>query len=312
MNPTELKQFVKERALALGFSDVGVARAERLDDVAVRLRQWLDAGHNGGMSYMDNHFEKRVDPRELVPGAKTVISFLFNYHQEANPRPKDTLKVASYAFGRDYHKVLKKKLKVLFKEVEAINGSINGRFFTDSAPVMERQWAAKSGLGWQGKHTLLIHPKKGSWFMLAEIISDLDLPADSPMDVHCGTCTRCIDACPTGAISPQGYLMDGSKCISYLTIESKDAIPERFEGQLQDWVFGCDICQEVCPWNRFAKAHDEADFNPHPKLLNLTRKDWQDMTEEQFDEIFFATPVKRAKYQGLRRNIDFLDNKETV
>ncbi len=307
MTPAELKSFIQHRAIELGFNGVGVARVERLDQEADRLRQWLGLGNQGTMSYMENHFEKRVNPAELVPGAKTVISFSFNYHQADVDRKAGSLKVASYAFGRDYHKVLKKKLKILFQEVEKIQGEVIGRMFTDSAPVLERQWAAKSGLGWQGKHTLLIHPKKGSWFFLAEIISDLDLPADSPIADHCGTCTRCIDACPTQAISPKGYLVDGSKCISYLTIESKAPIPESFKGKLEDWVFGCDICQEVCPWNRFAKANQEPDFKPHPDLLSLSRKDWSEMTEERFDELFFATPVKRTKYNGLRRNIDFVD-----
>jgi len=306
MNATELKGFIKKRAKELGFEGVGVAKAERLDDAALLLQSWLDEGQHGTMSYMENHFEKRVDPRVLVPGAKTVISFLHNYHQPDLKWVDDQPKIASYAVGRDYHKVLKKKLKILFQEIEEKVGTVNGRIFTDSAPVMERQWAEKSGLGWRGKHTLLIHPQKGSWFFLAEIISDLELEPDSPIRDHCGTCTRCIDACPTDAISPQGYLMDGSKCISYLTIESKESIPKEYKGKIENWAFGCDICQDVCPWNRFAKAHQEPDFQPRADYASLSRKDWDEMTEEQFDKWFFGTPVKRAKYKGLKRNIDFL------
>jgi len=306
MNTVEIKQFIQARAKELGFSDVGVAKAERLDEAAILLRSWLDAGQHGTMSYMENHFEKRVDPRQLVPGAKTVISFLYNYHQPNLDWKEGQPKIASYAVGRDYHKVIKKKLKILFREIEDKVGVFNGRIFTDSAPVMERQWAEKSGLGWRGKHTLLIHPKKGSWFFLAEIISDLDLVPDSPIEDHCGTCTRCIDACPTDAISLEGYTMNGSKCISYLTIEKKDAMPKAFEGKMEDWIFGCDICQDVCPWNRFAKAHDEPDFQPRADYVSLSRKDWAEMTEAQFDEWFFGTPVKRTKYEGLKRNIEFL------
>ncbi len=302
MTPAELKTFIRRTALALGFDDVGVARAQPMDEERDRLRAWLDRGLHGSMAYMANHFDKRLDPTLLVPGAKSVISFVHNYFP-AERQPRDTYQVATYAYGRDYHKVLKKKLKKILHAVAGVQGPVQGRIFTDSAPVMERQWAARAGLGWQGKHTLLIHPRRGSYFFLAEWICDLELPPDEPMSDHCGRCTRCIDACPTGAIAPEGYLLDASKCISYATIEHKGPLPDSVSGRLKDWVFGCDICQEVCPWNRFATPHSEPEFTPHPHLLTLSRRGWEEMTEEVFEEIFFGTPVKRAGYEGIRRNV---------
>lgn len=254
---------------------------------------------------MENHFEKRIDPTKLVPGAKSVIVLMHNYFPKEKQN-KEAPKIARYAYGEDYHFVLKRKLKDLIYFIEENIGEVNGRCFVDSAPVLERDWAKYAGVGWTGKNTLLINPKAGSYFFLAELIIDLELAADSPMKDYCGTCTRCIDACPTEAISPQGYLMDGSKCISYLTIELKNAIPEKFKGKMENWLFGCDICQEVCPWNRFSKPHHEPAFEPHPDLLKMEKKEWEELTEEVFQKLFKKSAVKRTKFKGLKRNIDFL------
>ncbi len=258
---------------------------------------------------MANHFEKRIDPTKLVDGAKTVVSLLYNYFPEEKPSDPLAPKLARYAYGEDYHFVIKRKLKSLIHFIQENIGEVNGRCFVDSAPVMEREWAKKSGLGWFGKNTLIIHPKKGSYFFLAELIIDLELPPDHPIKDHCGTCTRCIDACPTDAISPQGYILDGSKCISYFTIELKEAIPETMKGKFENWMFGCDICQEVCPWNRFATPHQEPAFDPHPDLLDLKKEDWEEITEDVFKKVFKKSAVKRTKFSGLQRNIQFL-NKE--
>ena len=258
------------------------------------------------MKYMENHFEKRTDPTQLVPGAKSVIVLLHNYFPKGKQKDKEAPRLARYAYGEDYHFVLKRKLKDLLRFIRKNIGEVHGRCFVDSAPVMERDWARLAGLGWTGKNTLLIHPRAGSWFFLAEIILDLELQPGSPIKDHCGTCTRCVDACPTGAISPQGYLLDGSKCISYLTIELRGAIPESFRGKMENWMFGCDICQEVCPWNRFSTPHSEPAFEPHPELLNMTRREWEEITEEVFNKVFKKSAVKRAKLEGLKRNIEFL------
>lgn len=293
-------------ALELGFQDVGFSVAGRLDEEADRLEQWLSKGHQGNMAYLENHFDKRTDPTLLVPGAKTVISLSYNYHNPDRQTDPEAPKISSYAYGRDYHKVVKKKLKLLFEFLQEIAGRpVEGRYFTDSAPVMESTWAARAGIGWKGKHTLLITPQKGSYFFLAEMIVDYDFEPGKAIRDHCGTCTRCIDACPTEAISPGGYMLDGSKCISYLTIELRDAIPEDYKNKLKGWMFGCDICQQVCPWNRFAVRHNEQDFEPHPDLLGLSKQDWKDLTEESFNEILQRTPVSRVKYEGLKRNIAF-------
>ncbi len=301
-------QLIRTEALRLGFSFIGFAKAQKLEEEAQRLEQWLGLGYHGEMLYMENYFEKRVDPTKLVPGAKTVIVLMHNYFPKGKQSDPDAPKLARYAYGEDYHFVLKRKLKDLLQFINENIGEANGRCFVDSAPVMERDWAKRAGLGWIGKNTLLIHPKAGSYFFLSEIILDLELQADSPIKDYCGTCTRCIDACPTDAISPEGYLMDGSKCISYLTIELKDSIPEAFKGKMENWMFGCDICQEVCPWNRFSTPHDEPAFEPHPDLLEMKKKDWEEVTEEVFRTVFKKSAVKRTKFSGLKRNIDFLNS----
>lgn len=309
MNKDKYTQIIRQEALDLGFSHIGIAKAEQMDEEARRLEAWLNQGHHGKMSYMANHFDKRIDPRKLVEGAKSVISLTYNYHNETEQTDPEAPKISQYAYGKDYHFVVKNKLKSLLAYIREEVGEVNGRCFVDSAPVLERDWAKRSGVGWVGKHTLLIHPKVGSYFFLAELIIDLDLTTDNPMRDHCGTCTRCIDACPTEAISPEGYVMDGSKCISYLTIELKDAIPTEFEDKMEGWMFGCDICQQVCPWNRFARPHNEPEFEPHPDLLDMTKQDWVEITEEVFRKVFKKSAVKRTKYAGLKRNIDFLNLK---
>jgi epoxyqueuosine reductase len=279
-----------------------------MDNEARRLEAWLNKGMNGKMSYMANHFDKRTDPRKLVEGAKSVISLTYNYFTEAKQTDETAPKISKYAYGTDYHFVVKDKLKQLLHFINDEIGEVSGRAFVDSAPVLERDWAKRSGLGWVGKNTLLINPKRGSYFFLAELILDLELVGDNPIRDHCGRCRRCIDACPTEAISPKGYVVDGSKCISYLTIELKadEKIPPQYKDQMSGWMFGCDICQDVCPWNRFSKRHEEPQFEPHPDLLTMTKEEWLDISEEVFREIFKKSPVKRAKYEGLKRNIDFL------
>lgn len=300
---------IREEALRLGFSFVGFARAEQMDEEARRLEAWLNQGMHGEMGYMAGHFDLRIDPRKLVPGAKTVVSLLHNYHNPDKPEAADAPRVSQYAYGEDYHFVLKRKLKDLLAFIRETVGEVDGRCFVDSAPVLERDWAKRSGVGWSGKNTLTINPGAGSYFFLAELIIDLELVYDQPMKDYCGTCTRCIDACPTEAISPQGYVVDGSKCISYFTIELREAIPEAYRGKFEQWMFGCDICQEVCPWNRFAVRHSEPAFEPHPDLLQMTREDWAELTEEVFGVVFKKSAVKRTKYAGLKRNIDFLGGK---
>lgn len=277
-----------------------------MDEEAHRLEEWLNMGKHGKMSYMANHFEKRTDPRKLVEGAKTVVSLMYNYHTEKQQRDETAPKISRYAFGKDYHFVVKEKLRELLDFIHLEIGEVSGRAFVDSAPVLERDWARRSGLGWMGKNTMLIRPGAGSYYFLAELIIDLEVESDSPVKDHCGTCRRCIEACPTEAISPGGYIVDGSKCISYFTIELKEEIPESYQGQFENWMFGCDICQEVCPWNRFAKPHNEPAFEPHPELLSMTRREWQEITEDVFSELFRKSAVKRTKYSGLRRNIKFL------
>jgi epoxyqueuosine reductase len=298
---------IRAEAHRLGFEFVGFARAEPLEKEARNLEKWLSANAHGAMKYMENHFDLRIDPRKLVPGARSVICLTFNYFTEKT-QPDDAPKLAKYAFGEDYHHVLKQKLRELLDFMRLEFGEIDGRCFVDSAPVMEREWAARAGLGWNGKNTLTIHPKRGSYFFLAEIICDLELPPDDPLRDHCGTCTRCIDACPTEAISPAGYFLDASKCISYLTIELKDEIPSEFSGKMADWMFGCDICQEVCPWNRFSKPHSELLFEPSDEFLKMEKKDWEEISEEVFGRIFKKSAVKRTKFSGLKRNLDFLKN----
>ena len=305
-NSIRLTQQIREKAHQQGFSFIGFARAERLDEEALRLEKWLNSGFHGEMHYMANHFEKRVDPRQLVEGARSVICLMYNYYTPKKQADTAAPKISKYAYGRDYHFVIKAKLKELLLFIQEQAGEVNGRCFVDSAPVLERDWAQRSGMGWKGKNTLLINPKAGSYFFLAEIILDLDLDYDHPMKDYCGTCTRCIDACPTEAIAPDGYLVDGSKCISYFTIELKEAIPEEYLGKFENWMFGCDICQEVCPWNRFSQPHKEPAFEPHPQLLEMDKREWEEITEEVFREIFRKSAVKRTKYKGLKRNIAFL------
>jgi epoxyqueuosine reductase len=298
---------IREEAQRLGFGLVGFAKAERLDEEAQKLENWLNQGYQGQMGYLENHFELRIDPRKLVPGAKSVISLAYNYYNPEKQEDPEAPKISMYAYGTDYHFVVKDKLKSLLAFIRENIAEADGRCFVDSAPVLERDWALRSGLGWIGRHTLLINPKQGSYFFLAEIILDLELEYDSPIRDHCGTCRRCIDACPTEAISPQGYLLDASKCISYLTIELKDAIPTEFQGKMDNWMFGCDICQDVCPWNRFSKRHEEPAFEPHPDLLGMKKSDWEEITEEVFGWVFQKSAVKRTKLEGLKRNIAFLD-----
>lgn len=307
MDQHKAKQLIVQEAHRLGFSFVGVAEASFMDEEARRLEAWLNKGYHGKMAYMANHFDKRVDPRKLVPGARSVISLMYNYHNPAQQEDSTAPKISQYAYGKDYHFVIKAKLRELFEFINESIGQIDGRVFVDSAPVMERDWARRAGIGWMGKHTLLIHPKAGSYFFLAELISDLELPPDPPIKDYCGTCTRCIDACPTDAIAEEGYELDGSKCISYLTIELREAIPNDFQGKMDNWMFGCDICQQVCPWNRFAQPHQEPAFEPHPDLLQLQKRDWEELTEEVFRKVFQKSAVKRTKYAGLQRNIAFLN-----
>jgi epoxyqueuosine reductase len=298
---------LKKAAQELGFLNCGVAKATFLEKEAPRLEQWLSEEKHGEMGYLANHFDKRLDPRKLVHGAKTVISLAFNYFPPSEKWSNNGLKIARYAYGEDYHQVLKEKLGQLINQLEPIYGSFEGRIFVDSAPVMERQWAQKSGLGWQGKNTLLLSKNIGSYFFLAEIIGNWELPADAPTTTdHCGTCTRCIDACPTDALTP--FNLDATKCISYLTIELKNQIPSEFDGKSEGWIFGCDICQEVCPWNRFSKPHNEPQFEPQPLWGKM---EWEEITEEIFQQLMEKSPIKRTKFEGFKRNIAWASKKIT-
>lgn len=296
---------IKSAAKALGFLSCGISKANFLENEAPRLEQWLNQGHHGSMSYMERHYDKRLDPRLLVPGAKSVVSLLLNYHTDKKQADPKAPKISSYAYGTDYHFVIKEKLKELMQIIHREIGEVNGRIFVDSAPIMDKAWAAKSGLGWLGKNTNLISKQVGSFFFIAEVIIDLELDHDAPVTDHCGSCTACIDACPTDALL-QPYQIDGSKCISYLTIELKENIPSEFKEQMDNWIFGCDVCQTVCPWNRFAKPHNEPAFEPHEELLDLTKSEWQEMTSVVFNKVFKNSAVKRTKFEGLKRNIKFL------
>ena len=300
-------QLIKQEAQRLGFAAVGISKARRLDEEADRLESWLDRGFQGEMAYLENHFDKRLDPTLLVPGAKTVVSLLYNYYPPEEQTDATAPKIARYAYGTDYHFVVKDKLKDLMHFITEQIGEVDGRVFVDSAPVMERAWAKLSGLGWIGKNSLLLNRKMGSYHFVAELIIDLELEPDGPTTDHCGTCTACIDACPTEAIKP--YEVDGSKCISYLTIELKNEIPQQFAGKMGNWAFGCDICQEVCPWNRFAKPHSEPAFLPRENMLDWDKKEWTEMTEEVFRKVFKNSPLKRTKFEGLKRNLKFLRTK---
>ncbi|MBC9796863.1 tRNA epoxyqueuosine(34) reductase QueG [Sinomicrobium weinanense] len=302
-------QLIKAEARRLGFMSCGVSRAEFLEEEAPRLERWLRENMHGEMGYMENHFDKRLDPRLLVDGAKSVISLTLNYFPAEEQKDTGSPKISKYAYGRDYHFVIKDKLKQLLHFIHEEIGEVGGRAFVDSAPVLDRAWATRSGLGWIGKNSNLISKKVGSFFFIAELVVDLDLEYDDPITTnHCGSCTACIDTCPTQAIV-EPMVVDGSRCISYFTIELKDNIPTEFEGKFDDWMFGCDICQDVCPWNRFSKPHNEPLFDPHPDLLNMSKKDWEEITEDVFREIFRKSAVKRTKFKGLKRNIEFLKEK---
>lgn len=296
--------FIKSEAKRLGFLSCGISKAGFLEEEAPRLENWLNKNHNGQMAYMENNFDKRLNPTLLVDDAKSVVSLLLNYFPEKEQIP-DTYKISKYAYGQDYHFVIKEKLKELLFSIQETIGEVSGRVFVDSAPVLDKAWAAKSGLGWIGKNSNLLTQKVGSFYFIAELIIDLDLEYDHATTDHCGSCTACIDACPTQAIVAP-YIVDGSKCISYFTIELKENIPQEMKGHFDDWVFGCDTCQDVCPWNRFSKSHNEPLFNPNPALLSMTKKDWEEMTEETFKVVFKDSAVKRTKFMGLNRNVNFL------
>lgn len=303
-NKQKYTDFIKAEAKRLGFLSCGISKAGFLEEEAPRLEKWLQENKQGQMHYMENHFDKRLNPTLLVDGAKSVISLLLNYYPEET-QISDTYKISKYAYGQDYHFVIKSKLKELLHSIKETIGEVGGRAFVDSAPVLDKAWAAKSGLGWMGKNSNLLSKQKGSFFFIAELIVDIELEYDTAVTDHCGTCTACIDACPTEAIATP-YVVDGSKCISYFTIELKDNLPEEMKGKFNDWAFGCDVCQDVCPWNRFSKPHNEPLFNPHPDLLAMTKNDWEEITEDTFRKVFKNSAVKRTKFEGLKRNINFL------
>lgn len=298
-------KFIKEEAKRLGFLSCGISKAGFLEQEAPRLENWLKKNHNGQMAYMENYFDKRLDPTLLVDDAKSVVSLLLNYYPE-EIQNQESFKISKYAYGQDYHTVIKDKLKEFLFSIQEHIGDVSGRAFVDSAPVLDKAWAAKSGLGWIGKNSNLLTQKVGSFYFIAELILDLDLEYDHATTDHCGSCTACIDACPTQAIVAP-YVVDGSKCISYYTIELKENIPMEMKGKFDEWAFGCDTCQDVCPWNRFSKPHSEPLFNPNPELLSFSKKDWIEITEETFRVVFKNSPIKRTKFDGLKRNIKFLE-----
>lgn len=301
---------VKQLAAAQGFHFCGISKAGKLEPEARQLEDWLQQNKHGSMQYMEKYFDKRIDPTVLVPGAKSVVSLMYNYspQQVVTGQP---YKIAKYAYGIDYHTVIKEKLFALLDAMRKAFGAIDGRVFVDSAPVLEKAWAKRSGLGWQGKNTNIIHPKAGSFYFLAVIICDLALTPDGPIKDYCGTCTACIDACPTQAITP--YSIDAQKCISYLTIELRDELlPKSFQSQMDNWIFGCDVCQDVCPWNRFSSPHNEPQFNPHDQLCNMSASDWEELNEETFRLLFKHAAVSRTKFQGLKRNIRFVQSAPPV
>ena len=299
---------VKHKAKSFGFDFCGIAKATFLEEEAPHLEAWLQKGMHGQMGYMARNFEKRLDPRKLVPGARSVVTLLYNYYPQKDLAKQHNYKIAKYAYGQDYHSVIKSKLKALLYDLQDEIGPIEGRVFVDSAPVMERAWSQKSGLGWIGKNSLLLNRQMGSFFFIAELIIDLPLLPDPPIQDYCGNCTKCIDACPTDAITP--YQVDASKCISYFTIELREAIPESQKGKFENWIFGCDICQDVCPWNRFARPNKEPGFAPSEELESMSKSDWLELTEEVFTKVFRKSAVKRTKYKGLKRNIRFLDREK--
>lgn len=300
-------KIVKRIAYELGFDFVGISKAEQLQEDAVKFEDWLNKNHHGKMAYMENHFDKRIDPSKLVEGSKSVVSLLYNYHTKERQIDATAPKLAKYAFGVDYHFVIKDKLKHFFQLLEQNIGKVGGRSFVDSAPILDRAWARKSGLGWIGKNSMLINKSQGSDFFLAELVIDLELEYDAPIKDFCGTCTKCIDICPTDAILPERSI-NAEKCISYLTIELKDEIlPTEFSDKMENWMFGCDICQDVCPWNRFGIQNQEKKFQPKLDLLAMTKSEWMDLEQETFSKIFQKSAVKRTKFSGLKRNINFLD-----
>ena len=297
---------IKSQALKLGFISCGISKAGFLEEEAPRLENWLNDNMHGEMKYMENHFDKRLDTTKLVEGSKSVISLILNYFPSETQKDVQAPKISKYAYGTDYHFVIKDKLKSLLNYIHQEIGDVNGRAFVDSAPVLDKAWAAKSGLGWIGKNSNLLTKKVGSFYFIAELIVDLELEYDTPVTDHCGACTACIDACPTNAIVAP-YKVDGSKCISYFTIELKEELPNNYKGQFDNWMFGCDVCQDVCPWNRFSKSHNEPLFNPKPELLEMNKREWNELTQEVFSELFKKSAVKRTKYSGLIRNIRFLE-----
>lgn len=303
-NREKYTQLLIAESKRLGFLYCGISKAGFLEEEAPRLENWLNNNMNGQMSYMENHFDKRLNPTLLVDDAKSVISLLLNYYP-SELQNDDSYKISKYAYGQDYHYVIKEKLKELLNFIQTEIGEVSGRAFVDSAPVLDKAWAAKSGLGWVGKNSNLITQKVGSFYFIAELIIDLELEYDTPTTDHCGSCTACLDACPTEAIVAP-YVVDGSKCISYFTIELKDNLPQAMKGKFDDWMFGCDVCQDVCPWNRFSKPHNEPLFQPNPDILNFSKADWEEITVDTFQKVFKNSAVKRTKYDGLLRNINFL------
>jgi epoxyqueuosine reductase len=303
-NKEKYTQLIKAESKRLGFLSCGISKAGFLEEEAPRLENWLNQNMNGQMSYMENHFDKRLDPTLLVDGAKSVISLLLNYYP-SELQNQESYKISKYAYGQDYHHVIKEKLKELLFFIQSEIGEVSGRAFVDSAPVLDKAWAAKSGLGWMGKNSNLITQKTGSFYFIAELIVDLDLEYDTATTDHCGSCTACIDACPTEAIVAP-YVVDGSKCISYFTIELKDNLPQEMKGKFDDWMFGCDVCQDVCPWNRFSKPHNEPLFQTTPEILSYSKSDWDEITNDTFGQVFKNSAVQRAKFEGVLRNINFL------
>jgi epoxyqueuosine reductase len=305
-NASKNASIIKNKAYQLGFDFVGISKSQFLREDAIKLENWLNNGFHGKLSYMENHFDKRCDPSKLVEGSKSVVSLLYNYHTEKRQLNIDAPKISRYAFGEDYHFVVREKLNELFAFIQKEIGEVEGRSFVDSAPVLERALARDGGLGWIGKHGLLINKQQGSEFFIGELILDLELEFDGPIKDYCGTCTNCIDDCPTEAILPDKTL-DAKKCISYLTIELKDEfLPSEFKDKMDGWMFGCDVCQDVCPWNRFSKSHNENRFAPELSLIEMTKQDWDGLTQERFQKLFKKSAIKRTKFTGLKRNIDFL------
>ena len=306
LNKSAYSQFIKSEAQKLGFMFCGISKAGFLDEEAPRLENWLSNNYHGEMKYMENHFDKRLDPRKLVDGARSVISLALNYYTDQQQADPEAPRISKYAYGTDYHFVIKDKLKLMMESISENIGEVNGRAFVDSAPVLDKAWAKKAGFGWIGKNANLLNKQSGSFFFLAELIVDLDLEYDLPLQQdYCGTCTRCIDACPTGAIVAP-YIVDGSRCISYLTIELKNEIPQEFKGKTDNWMFGCDVCQDVCPWNSFSVVNNESAFQPVSQLLEMNRQNWEEITTEVFNKLFKKSAVKRTKFTGLKRNIEFI------